>query len=126
MKLYQRIAELLTARQNCEATGNTEWHQRHTERLLSLVKKYMPSGSGFDQGTTIDLSLSKPNKIDFDTSFHHMDANGGYDGWTDHSITITPDFVSQINLRITGRDRNDVKEYIHEVFSDVLTREIDE
>lgn len=126
MKLYQRISELLTARKNCETSGNTEWHRRHTEHLLSLVKKHMPSGGGFDQGTTIDLNLSKPNKIDFDTSFHHMDGNGGYDGRTDHSVTITPDFVSQINLRITGRNRNGIKEYIHEVFSDVLTREVDE
>ena len=126
MKLYQRIAELLTARANCEASGNAEWHRRHTECLLSLVKKYMPSGSGLNSGTQIDLSLSKPNKIDFDTSFHHMDGNGFYDGWTDHSVTVTPDFVSQINLRITGRNRNDIKDYLHDVFLTALTREIDE
>src|SRR5208282_6628161 len=36
--------------------------QPHEEHILSLVEDYMPSGSGFDSGTKIDLDRSHADK----------------------------------------------------------------
>jgi hypothetical protein len=118
MKLYQKLATLLQAIDNCQKSGNTEWHEKHRETLHSLCSEHMPRGSGFDNGTT--LQESTPNRITFGTAFHHMDESGSYDGWTDHTVIITPDLVHGFNLRITGRDRNQIKEYMHECFAMAL------
>jgi hypothetical protein len=94
---------------------HAEWFDKHEDKILALVKEHMPSGSGFDSGTTIDFDASHAEKLVFSMSFHHMNNNGYYDGWTEHTVTVTPSFQG-INLRISGRNRNDIKEYIHETF----------
>ena len=48
------------------------------------------------------------------THFHHMNDGGFYDGWTEHSVVVTPSLVYGFDTRITGRDRNDIKNYIGE------------
>lgn len=124
MKLYQRIARLVAARLNCEKSGNTEWFDRHTQRLEDITKNILPSGSGFDCGTTIDLDESGPERVVLRTEFHHMDDGGYYDGWTDHTILITPSLQFGFELRITGKNRNDIKDYIYQIFEQVLNEEI--
>ena len=124
MKIYQALAQTFQAYLNCEKTGNTEWESRHQERIESLVKEYMPSGAGFNSGTTFDFESHSSDRLVFNTSYHHMDDNGCYDGWTHHSVIITPSLAFGFNIRVTGRDRNDIKDYIAEVFHDSLTEEI--
>lgn len=124
--LYRRLAQLAAARLNCIASGNTEWLDRHSELGDSLVREHLPSGSGFDNGTRIAWKLCKLNKLVLRTSFHHMDNNGSYDGWTDHSVIITPDLAHGISVRVTGRDKRDIKEYIAEVFYSDLRKETDQ
>lgn len=119
-KLYATLASLLSARKNCERTGNTEWFDRHTGSIESLVRKYMPSGSGIDNGTVLDLDASTPNRLVFTFGFHHMNENGYYDGWTHHTCVVTPDLASGYDLRITGRDRNGIKDYLGETFGYAL------
>lgn len=118
-KLIERIASLLAARENCERTGNTEWHIRHTQALHDL-EKLLPSGSGFDCGSKLDLDASRPDCLRFTTEFHHMDEHGFYDGWTSHTVIVRPSFVYGMDIRVMGRDRNGIKELIHEVFMDAL------
>lgn len=122
--LYQVLSQSIQAWQNCQLHGNTEWFQRHEDKIAELVKEHMPSGSGFDSGTTLDLNLSHQNLLVFRTSYHHMNPHGFYDGWTDHIVRVRPDLQHQINLAITGRDRNQIKDYIHDVFHTALMREI--
>lgn len=122
-KLYQRIASLVTARLNCEATNNKNWLELHEDRLSALVKEHMPSGSGFDSGTEIKLDECTGDKLIFFTAFHHINEMGGYDGWTNHTVKISPSFHG-FNMRITGRDRNDIKEYIGDTFHHALNMEI--
>lgn len=124
-KLYQRIAELFTAMQNCQKSGNTEWFDRHRDLLCELVKEHLPSGGGFDAGTSFDFDRSKPNLLIFNTSFHHMHDSGMYDGWTEHSVRVTPDLASGFDMRITGRDRRDIKDYIGETFSTALATPVE-
>ena len=124
MKAYRKIASLLTAIENCKITGNAEWEKRHFITIERIIKDHFPSGSGFDSGTTLDMGESNGEKLVFYTSFHHMDENGFYDGWTEHKVIVTPSLSFGYNLRITGKDRNDIKEYIADCFIEALEREI--
>lgn len=135
VKLYARLAGLIVARHNCikhvsetkdttERERAQEWKLKHEEAIIRLVKRYMPSGSGFDNGTTIDLNVSNKDRLVFDTSFHHMDENGFYDGWTEHCIRVYPAF-DNVRMTITGQDKNNIKEYIYEVFDTALNTEVE-
>lgn len=123
--LYQEIASLVKARLNCLESGNHEWKTRHEDRIERLVKGEMPSGSGIDQGTTVDLHASTDEKLVFLVPFHHMDEHGFYDGWTEHRVIVTGSLWSGFNLRITGRDKNGIKDYLSEVYHDALGQEGD-
>lgn len=115
-QLVQLIASTLQAKQNCDASGNHVWKARHDARLARLVREYMPSGSGIDCGTKLDKD-SRPDRLIFNTEFHHMNDGGFYDGWTQHRVTVTPSFVYGVELKISGRNRNDIKDYLGEIFA---------
>lgn len=119
-KLYQILAAKIQARLNCIRAGNEVWELTHRHEIEALVKNRMPSGSGVDCGTKIDLDESEPNRLVFTFSYHHMDSNGFYDGWTEHRVIVTPDLAFGFNLKITGRDRNQIKEYLTEIYSEAL------
>ncbi len=123
--LYQELASLVQARLNCLERGNHEWEHNHTNTINRLVKKYLPSGSGFDNGTTIDLDASSRNKLVFNTAFHHMNNSGYYDGWSYHTVTVTPDLAFGFDVKVGGRDRIYIKEHIAEEFNFILAEEID-
>lgn len=118
--LYREIASLIEARQNCRKANNTEWFDKHEETILSLVKDFMPSGSGIDSGTEIDLDRSKPDKLVFTFGYHHMNENGYYDGWTHHTLIVRPSLAHGIDITISGRDRNQIKDYLHETYRHAL------
>ena len=116
--LYRRLASVIEARLNCQASGNVEWEGRHSETIARLVEN-LPSGSGWDDGTHIELSSSHTNKIVLYGEYHHMD-DGMYDGWTKHTITVTPNLVNGFSLRISGPNRGDIKEYLYQLFDEAL------
>lgn len=123
--LYRQIASLLLAIENCERAGNAEWKARHGETIRALVREHMPSGSGFDNGTTLEFERSRPDRLVFLTAFHHMDEVGGYAGWSDHTVIVTPSLAFPFDLRATGRDRNGIKDYIAETFKIALQTVVD-
>jgi len=123
-KVYQHIAAALQAIENCKRSGNTEWEVRHGETITALIRRYLPHGGGFDNGVKLD-GASTPNRLVFDTAYHHMHDSGMYDGWSDHAVIVTPDLASGFDLRITGRDRNQIKEYIAECFHSGLSSDCD-
>jgi hypothetical protein len=84
----------------------------------------MPHGSGFDNGTSLDVDASSDTKIVFTTAFHHMNEGGFYDGWTQHSIIVTPNLAIEFNLKVTGRNRNGIKDYIAECFQFQLCEDV--
>jgi hypothetical protein len=120
----QSVVEVLNstivARLNCRSHGNAEWAQRHTDTIKRIAKDLLPSGSGVDCGTTVDLECSIGDRIVLHTSYHHMDDDGGYDGWTEHIITIRPSFLGNLTLSISGKNRNDIKEYLHDLYDTAL------
>jgi hypothetical protein len=119
-----KIASLIAARANCLKYGNTEWHSRHGESLARIIRDCLPSGGGFDCGTKlIEDECRDGERLVFSVEFHHMDAHGGYDGWTEHKVTVRPSFVFGLDIRISGRGRSGIKDYIHQRFYDALAAE---
>jgi hypothetical protein len=122
--LYKELASAIDARKRCKETGNAEWFERHSETIEQLVADFLPSGSGWDCGTKIDLEASHADFIELFGEFHHMNDGGMYDGWTAHSIIVTPSLLNGFNLRISGRNRNEIKDDLHEMFDVRLRQEI--
>lgn len=89
------------------------------ENLESYIKAHVPSGSGFDSGTAFNFNESTPNRLVFNTAFHHMDDNGCYTKWTHHKVILAPAFRG-FDLKVTGPNFRDIKEYIGDMFADCL------
>lgn len=118
------IGRIETNKENGTVTkGNLEWLVKHKENIREIERNHLPSGAGIDDGTHVDLDKSTEEKLVFNTAYHHM-TEGVYDEWTYHTIIVTPSFHG-FNIRITGPNRNDIKEYLHQVFYDVLSQEIE-
>lgn len=124
--VYCVIASKLAAMANCESKGNMEWYERHQSAIEYIIKNHLPHGSGIDAGVKIDFDRSTEERIVLSFGFHHMDDNGFYNGWTEHDAIIKPSLAYGFTLRITGKDRRGIKEYLHETFHYVLSREIEE
>jgi hypothetical protein len=107
-----------------QTTTNPEWKQTWTERIQSLVKEHLPSGSGVDSGTRFNWEQSTPDKLVFNFEFHHMNQSGCYDGWTKHKAIVTPSLALGFEVKITGPNRNQIKEYLHEIFYFALKTEV--
>ena len=90
--IAQMLVSLLQAIDNCQRTGNDG--RIHAENLNTIVRDFLPSGSGWDNGTTLDRERSTPEKLVFVGAFHHMDEHGFYDGWTDHTVTVRPSLAN--------------------------------
>ena len=123
MLIYQEIASAVEAIRNCQKSGNVEWEQRHAEKIESLIKDYFPSGSGFNAGTQFDIAEhvdGASDRLVFTTAFHHMNDAGYYDGWTEHKVILRPTFLG-FDMKITGRNRNGIKDHIGDAFHSILT-----
>lgn len=116
------IAETAEWSERAENNPNAQWSDIASARLDQLVDM-LPSGSGIDNGT--ELISADATKIVLSAGFHHMSEHGYYDGWTEHRITIRPTF-SGLDVTISGRNRNDIKEYLHEVYHQALSAMVTE
>jgi hypothetical protein len=125
-KVYEALAQAFIAKMNCERSANTEWELRHADKINRICQEYLPRGSGFDSGTEIDWNASRINRLVFITAFHHMNDGGMYDGWTHHNVILTPDLAFRFDVRITGKNRNDIKDYMSEVFSSAFNEDLPE
>jgi hypothetical protein len=123
--LYKLLASSIDARKRCKEVGNGEWFERHSESIRQLIQDFLPSGSGWDSGTKIDLDASHGDKLVLFGSFHHIHGESGmYDGWTEHTVTVTPSLIHNFHLRISGRNRNEIKEYLYDIFRDDLSQTV--
>jgi hypothetical protein len=136
-RLYQIIASRVDAALNCKRDLDNpsrvhesflplrrEWFERHRATAEALTREFMPSGSGFDIGTSLYLDESTGEKLVFAVSFHHMDSCGSYDGWTDHKVTVRPSLIHGFTVSVSGRDRNQIKDLIAESFHIALSSEL--
>ena len=115
--LVSAITSAVISLRHCEQgilPENATWAEIWSSRLDYLESNLLPHGSGFDAGTTIDRDKSNATKLVLHTSFHHMDDDGMYDGWTEHTVTITARLDHGFDAKVSGRNRNDIKDYIAE------------
>jgi hypothetical protein len=115
----QELASLCQAIHNCRESGNDEWAERHADQINWIRWQFLPSGSGVDCGTHIDLEKSNGKKLVLLCQYHHMNDTGMYDGWTGHTITVTPAFRG-VDISIGGPDRNNIKDYLYDIFDEAL------
>jgi hypothetical protein len=54
-----------------------------------------------------------------------MNPDGFYDGWRDYMVTARPAFDG-VTVTVTGKDYNGTKDYLGDLFHEILTREIDD
>jgi hypothetical protein len=115
--IVEMLALLLESIDNCRKSTSDKqaWENRYTDRFNYLEKNFLPSGSGIDCGTKILDDKSSRTKLVFKCSFHHMDEHGGYDGWTEHTVIVTPAFDG-IDVVVKGRNRNEIKDHIADRF----------
>jgi hypothetical protein len=97
----------------------------HEKTIKDLMDK-APHGSGFDSGTKLIPEKCDSKKLVFETEFHHLNDDGYYDGWSRHIVTVHGDLLYGYDLTVSGIDRNDIKDYIAEVFSSFLDTNIEE
>lgn len=112
---YAKIANLVGAIQNAKGDNNNHWMTVREENLQGLITEKLPSGSGFDSGTKLIMEKSSSDKLVFKADFHHMDDNGFYCGWSEHEVIVTPCFDG-VHIRVTGRNKRHIKDYIANVF----------
>lgn len=121
--LYQWLAAAIEAMKRCKANGNA-YASKWEAMLEDVEQNLLPSGSGVDNGTKIDYDKSSDEKIALVFSFHHMDENGYYDGWSAYKVGITASF-SGIYVKVNGSNRNDVLDYLQQTFQHCLEQTVE-
>lgn len=109
---------------DCSQAKNKAINRVDAQDNLQRLEHLLPSGAGIDNGTKIDYDKSTPMKIVLNVDFHYMNDGGYYDGWTTHTIVITPSFDG-FDIRVTGRNRNGMKEYFEHIYDYTLKQEIE-
>jgi hypothetical protein len=122
--LFRQLARSLAAMNNCRKNGNLDWIDKHERNIEELVYQFMPRGSGVDNGTKFNFEKSTPEKLVFDFGYHHMDEHGFYDGWTEHTLTVRPSLQFGVDLKISGRNRNEIKDYLHDLFHHAISIQV--
>lgn len=121
MKVYEALAQAVEALNRNPSNKETE------EVMVDKIKTIMesaPCGSGFDSGTKFLEEKSNCKRLVFRTAFHHMNYAGYYDGWTNHLVTVEADLILGTSIRVSGKDRNDIKDYIGDAFGCWIGREV--
>jgi hypothetical protein len=113
MKMYQAFANVAHTLNQAHTLGSTLDFQ--IQRLDSLIKR-APSGAGFNAGTELLVDRSSTERLVFNTPYQHMDDAGGYDGWTEHEVWVKADLLVGFTIRVTGPNRNNIKEFIADAF----------
>ena len=131
-KVYDMLNAALQAHKSClEADWvNKEWEDKWDNLITHIEKNYLPNGSGFDCGTHVVRDECVNNrKIVLEFSYHHMDTNGYYDGWSTHKVIVTPMFDG-IDIHIKGalpRKYRHSKDYLthtmYESLIDTISRD---
>lgn len=125
-KIYHQISAALSALESENILP--EWRDRWNDVLDRIEKKYLPSGSGFDNGTKIDRGSwsRKDGSFVLLVDFHHMSEHGYYTGWTHHKVAVHPHLLWVYDLAVGGRDQNGIKEYISETLNYALDEDYKE
>lgn len=117
--VIKQIAQYVIAYNNCRDAGNLLMAEEHEDAIRALAKEYLPSGSGINSGTTVNLIKSTGQKLVMHCIFYHIEGDT-YGTKTGHTITATASLATDFNLYITGEDYNGIKEYLYDTFRQAL------
>ncbi len=100
----------------------------YREVLARLTNNYLPSGSGFDSGTVIDIENSTEDRLVIGSAYHHMNDYGEYCGWSHFKVIVTFDDkghkIDDIEIPIYGNPDDTMRDmdidYWGEVFDNAL------
>ena len=109
MKLYQKIARVASQKNSCNKA-----------KELAFLQELLPIGNGIETGCVILLKSTK-KRIVIETIYWHPNDS---DEWTKHQVIITPSFEGEINIRITGKNEGDIKDYLWDIFREALMNEV--
>ncbi len=121
MKIYRKLA--LTTRAWLNDTKNKE---KHRETIEKLVSKYLPNGSGINNGVTFNFEESCSSKLVFNSSYH-LNFDGSYGDWIDFTVVASPSLIREVDITINGKtmsENYDIHDYLHEVFYNSLIQKI--
>lgn len=112
---------------NCDwhKTVNDDFKEVCEDRIYELEQK-LPHGAGLNSGCKIDVQNSSSDKVIIHFKYHHMNENGFYCGWTQHSMVVKPKLWNDFDLKISGKNKNLIKEYLYDLFNDTLKEMYDE
>ena len=116
MKVYHALA---LASENESKEGITSIMRGKIYNIMGGA----PSGSGIEPGTMFLPEESSKEKLVFYTEYHHRTKNGHYDGRTLHRVIATHDLLG-LNVRVTGRNRDNIREYLSDVYRDWLMKDV--
>jgi hypothetical protein len=108
----EKLVVAFQAKEACPDSGKYSGVIDRWETLIEKILNTLPSGGGF-AGTEVEKVSSK--KVILVTEFHHFSEQGHRRGVTSHKITFTPTLVGT-SIKVSGKNFNDVKPYITEVF----------
>lgn len=117
---------------NAYQTTNHEVVKHNALNAINdILDDNLPHGSGIDSGVKLDFELSKANHVVFRFSFHHLNADGYYIGWSHHYLHVTPSFIYGIELTIKTKISDLTKElkeavkdnedYLYQTFDECFT-----
>lgn len=121
MKVYTKLAHAI---RGCD-TPDKDIARSSLDEVADIVKRCLPHGSGFDCGCSVPIERKWKNRIIINTDYHYMNDDGYYDGWYRFRIVVTPGF-SGIDVKVHGRDRDGLKEYVGDTIYDALTADYNE
>ena len=123
MRLFEDLAMAVSSHIRTTLDGNQKAADNWATKAHNATRCNLPQGAGFDNGTEIDLERSTDKKLVFHTAFHHMNDAGYYTCWTEHTVTVTPAFLGGFDLKVSGRNTRDIKDYIADTFHHLLGAE---
>lgn len=135
VKWYQQAARTLSAIENInkqldsDKLSTTEYenilNQYHTP-VWKELEALLPHGSGIDGETGIDIDRSRSDRVVVYGSYHCMNDGGFYTDWIEYTVRIKPSLAFDFDLLIVGNfgKRQDVKEYLYDLYSGVFSEDI--
>jgi hypothetical protein len=125
MKVYQEIATSLLSMNLAfyKPKFKEEIETEEYDKILDIMKNHMPVKLQFGK-TFFDFERSTPEKLVFHMNYHHVDNHAVFNGWTMHTIIITPSLTSEIDIKVAGKDRDQCNGHIMDVFANCLTDDI--
>ena len=73
---------------------------------MDLVELYLPQGSGFDVGCSLDPEYSDSMHLTIHWAYHAMNAQGFYAGWVEGDAIVTANLAWGFDIELDNVEDN--------------------